>query len=192
MINSSAVYRNTRNLDGDSSLMDVAMECAYFLEQIGALGYRNWDKGEIINGPYVSRFFSTITFMFSSKALPDITVLERLKRMQCKISYETDTYRRVVNYRDESDENAEYFQKVVDHKVWLLTIKIPNRYLALDGNTIMDIDGDDIYYDDIEVVYNDETEESMNQGGGEDDFGGFGDDSGGGDFGGFGDDDMEL
>lgn len=187
MINSSAVYRNTRNLDGDSSLMDVAMECAYFLEQIGALGYRNWDKGEIINGPHVSRFFSTITFMFSSKALPDISVIERLKRMQCKISYETDTYRRVVTYRDDGEENAEYYQKVVDHKVWLLTIKIPNRYLALDGNTIMSIDGDDIYYDDIEIVYNDEAEEAMNQGG-DDDFGGLG---GADDFGGF-DDDMEL
>lgn len=189
MINSSAVYRNTRNLDGDTSLMDVAMECAYFLEQIGALAYRNWDKGEIINGPIVSRFFSTITFMFSAKALPDITVLERLKKMQCKISYETDTYRRVVNYREGESENAEYYQKVVDHKVWLLTIKIPNRYLALDGNTVMDIDGEEIYYDDIEIVYNDEAEEAMNQ---EDD-GGFG--GGGGmddDFGGFGDDDMEL
>lgn len=187
MINSSAVYRNTRNLDGDETLMDVAMECAYFLEQIGALAYCNWDKGEVINGPNVTRFFSTISLMFSANALPDITVIDRLKSMQCKVSYETDTYRRVVSYKDGEDQFAEYRQKVVDHKVWIVTIKIPNRYLALDGNTIMNIDGDDIYYDDIEIVYNDEAEEALNGDGG-DDFGGSSDN----DFGSFGDDEMEL
>ena len=189
MINSSAVYRNTRNLDGDESLMDVVMECAFFLEQIGALAYRNWDKGEIINGPHVSRFFSTISLMFSAKALPDITVIDRLKSMKCKVSYETDTYRRVVTYRESDDENAEYYQKVVDHKVWIVTLKIPNRYLALDGNTLMNIDGDDIYYDDIEIVYNEEAEEAMNSEGG-DEFGGGG--GGNDDFGGFDNDEMEL
>lgn len=159
MINSSAVYRNTKNVDGDESILDVAMECAFFLEQIGALGYRNWDKGEIINGPHVSRFFSTITLMFSASALPDGTVLDRLKNMKCRVSHETDIYRRVITYREDND-TSNYKQEVVDHKVWNVTIKIPNRYLALDGNTVMNIDDEDIYYDDIEVVYNDEIEQS--------------------------------
>lgn len=185
MINSSVVYRNTKNLDDDETLMNVAMECAYFLEQIGALGYRNWDKGEVINGPFVSRFFSTFSLMFSSKALPDTTVLERLKAMDCKVSTETDTYRRVVSYKEHPDAE-EYQQKLVDHKAWIVTIKIPNRYLALDGNTIMNIDGSDVYYDDIEIIYDGDAEEQMDDGGDE-----FGGDFGGDDLGGF-DDDMEL
>lgn len=188
MINSSVVYRNTKNLDDDASLMDIAMECAYFLEQIGALAYQNWNKGEIVNGPIVTRFYSTVSLMFSCKALPDITVLDRLKSMDCKVSHETDTYRRVVTYKENPDSDN-YMQKVVDHKVWVVTIKIPNRYLALDGNTIMDIDGDDVYYDDIEIIYDGDAEEQLEDGG--DDFGGGGfggsDDDLGGGF-----DDMEL
>lgn len=187
MINSSTVYRNTRNLDENETLMDVAMECAYFLEQIGALAYQNWDKGEIISGPSVSRFFSTISLMFSSQALPDITVLDRLTAMDCKVSHTTDTYKRVVSYK-EDDPNAEFHQKIINHKVWIVTIKIPNRYLALDGNTVMNIDGEEVYYDDIEIVYNDEAEEAMNQDGDGDAFGGGMDD----DFGGGFDDEMEL
>lgn len=185
MINSSAVYKNTKNIDADGNLLDVAMECAYFMEQIGVLGYRNWDKGEIVNGPHVSRFFSTISLMFSAQSLPDITVIDRLKNMDCKISHETDTYRRVVTYKEGNQTTDPMSQKVVDHKVWIVTIKIPNRYLALDGNTIMNIDGEDAYYDDIEIIYNDEVEAADEESG---DFGGGGDTG----IGGFEDDDMEL
>lgn len=168
MIKSSTIYRNTKNLNDDVSLMDVAMECAYFLEQLGALAFTNWDKGELVSGPYVDKFFSTITMMFPKDHSPDMTVLERLSQMNCKFSYEQETYRRVISYK-ENEDDRDYKTKAVDHHVLLLTIKIPNRYLALDGNTVYNIDGIDVNYEDIDVVYDDvssqETESSDEDGG---------------------------
>ena len=43
--------------------------------------------------------------------------------------------------------------KRCQHKVWLINIKIPQRFLVMDGNTVFNIDGRDVYYDDLEAVY---------------------------------------
>lgn len=182
MIKSSVIYRNTKNLDADTTLMDAAMECAFFLEELGILAYRNWDKGEIVAGPYLTRFHTTVTFMFSMKAIPDLLAIDRIKNMDCLTSIKKDTYERVV--RKEIGEE-QYEMVKVKHKVLLITIKIPNRYLALDGNTVMNIDGEDIYYEDIDTIYDEDVPTGSDDGG--DDFGG-GFDSGGFDDGG----DLEL
>lgn len=183
MIKSSVIYRNTKNLDAETTLMDAAMECAFFLEELGILGYRNWDKGELVSGPFLSRFHTTVTFMFSMKALPDMLAIDRMKNMNCLTSVKKDVYERVV--RKQTSEN-DYELVKVKHNVVLITIKIPNRYLALDGNTVMSIDGEDIYYEDIDAIYDGDIEPSGDDG----DDGGFGGgfDSGGFDEGG----DLEL
>ncbi len=187
MIKSSVIYRNTKNLDSDTNLMDAAMEAAFFLEELGILAYRHWDKGELVAGPYVSRFHTTITLMFSIKALPDLLALDRLKNMDCLVSVAKDTYERVV--KELLDDGLNYNFKRTKHKVILITVKIPNRYLALDGNTVMNIDGEDVYYEDIDVIYDGDAESAEEGDGGGDSF-----DMGGGsdDFGGFDDGDMEL
>ena len=191
MIKSSVIYRNTKNLDGDVKLMDAAMEAAFFIEELGILAYRNWEKGEVVGGPYLTRFHTTITLMYSMKTMPDMLALDRLKNMDCLTTVVKDEYERVIREK-ESEESIDYTFRKVKHKVILITIKIPNRYLALDGNTIMNIDGDDVYYDDIDVIYDGDAQggdgdDEFGDGGGGDDFGG-GDD----DFGGFDDGDMEL
>lgn len=190
MIKSSVIYRNTKNLDSDTSLMDAAMEAAFFFEELGILAYRNWDKGELVGGPYITRFHTTVTLMFSIKALPDLLAIDRLNNLDCLTSVAKDTYERVVKQKID-DDGIDYEFKKVKHKVILITIKIPNRYLALDGNTVMNIDGEDIHYDDIDVIYDGDTPEGGDSEGG-DDFGGGGDMGGDDDFGGFDDGDMEL
>lgn len=186
MIKSSVIYRNTKNLDADTSLMDAAMEAAFFMEELGILAYRNWDKGELVAGPYVTRFHTTVTFMFSIKVLPDLLALDRLKNMDCLVSVAKDVYERIV--KEKMDNELDYEFKKIKHNVILITIKIPNRYLALDGNTIMNIDGEDVYYDDIDVIYDGDL---TTDGAESTSDGGFGD-SGGDDFSGFDDGDMEL
>lgn len=184
MIKSSVIYRNTKNLDSQTNLMDAAMECAFFLEELGILGYKNWDKGELVSGPFLTRFHTTVTFMFSIKAMPDLLAIDRMKNMNCLTSVKKDVYERVVK---KQTTDSDYNLHKVKHQVLLITIKIPNRYLALDGNTVMNIDGEEIYYEDIDAIYDDDIAAS-----GEDqDDGGFG---GGFDSGGFdeGGGDIEL
>lgn len=198
MITTSTIYKNTKNVNDDYGKLDAAMEVAAFMEQIGAFAFDNWIDGELVFGPQIEKYYVTIKIMFPNKMPPNPAVFERLTNLECMVELEEDTYKRVALVKDDSERPIEYtaeqgfHKKVFEHRVWIVTIRVPQRYLALDGNTMFNIDGEDIQYSDIEAIYQgeEEAEESAASsmgGGGGDDFGGLG----GGDEGG-GDEDFEF
>lgn len=152
MINTSYIYNNTRRLNNDKKVLDVAMDVASFLDEIGAFAYRNWIHGELVDGPTVKKYFTYIKFMFPENLPPDPEVLRRLKKMKCVISIDKDIYKKVTLVTDDFN-NMRY--RNTNHTVWSITLEIPNRFLPLDGNTTFNIDGEDVSYDDIEVYYDD-------------------------------------
>lgn len=186
MITTSTIYKNTKNVNDDYGKLDAAMEVAAFMEQIGAFAFDNWIDGELVFGPQIEKYYVTIKLMFPNKMPPNPAVFERLTNLECMVELEEDTYKRVALIKDDSERPIEYTaeqgfrKKVFEHRVWVVTIRVPQRYLALDGNTMFNIDGEDIQYSDIEAIYQGEEEaeqsaaSSMGRGG--DDFGSLGGD----------------
>lgn len=181
MITTSLIYKNTKRLNDNGTLLDVAMECADFLEQTGAFAYKNWEDGEFVSGPYIENYYVTFTLMYPFIKTPDPDFIARIANLDCIVEMHKDEYHRVYYARNEEVKfGDQMFKKNISkHKVWLITIKVPQRFLALDGNTVFNIDGKDVYYDDIDALYDGDIEQvdSGNEGGGAD----FGDMVGGDD-----------
>lgn len=164
VITTSTIYKNTKNVNDDYGKLDAAMEVAAFLEQVGAFAFDNWIDGELVYGPAIEKYYVTIKLMFPKKMPPNPAVFERLTNLECIIEFDEDTYKRVALIRDDNVEPIEYsadngfHKKIFEHKVWIVTLRVPQRYLSLDGNTVFNIDGEDIYYSDIEAIYQGEEE----------------------------------
>lgn len=184
MITTSMIYKNTKRINDQVGALDIAMECAAFLEQSGAFVYRNWEDGELVGGPLIENYYVGISLMFPSKKTPDPAYIARLTNMDCIVEMNKDHYHRVYYERNTDVKFGEnMFKKLMSkHEVWIINIKIPQRYLVIDGNTIFNVDGRDMYYDDLEATYDEDAstkaEESSGDGGGDNDFGGEDDDGG--------------
>lgn len=180
MITTSTIYRNTRRVNEETSKLDAAMEVAGFLEQVGAFAFDNWVDGELVFGPLIEKYYVTVKLMFPQKLPPNPAVFDRLTNLECIVELEKDTYKRVALVKDNTRSSIEMgsgeaFQKqMFTHKVWVLTLKVPQRYLALDGNTMFNIDGEDILFNDLEAIYQTDEQEELNNnsGGSEPDEGG--------------------
>lgn len=177
MITTSLIYKNTKQLNDNTSMLDVAMECADFMEQTGAFAYKNWEDGELVDGPFLDRYFVAFTLMYPKKKAPDPDYIARIMKLDCIVKMEKDEYRRVYFERNEDVKFGEqmFTKNIGKHEVWLVHIKIPQRFLILDGNTVFNIDGRDMYYDDIEAVYDNDVSKSEGEAGstgGDDMFGG--------------------
>lgn len=159
MISTSHIYNNTRRLNNDKKMLDVSMDVVRFLDEIGAFAYKNWIYGEVVEGPDVKKYYTYIKFMFPEDLVPDPEVLRRLKKLNCVISLDKDDYKK-VNLVTGDFSNMRY--KNTMHKVWVVSLEIPNRFLPLDGNTTYNIDGEDINYSEIEVYYGDTTPDTSN------------------------------
>lgn len=167
MITTSTIYKNTRNVNENTNKLDAAMEVAAFLEQMGAFAFEHWIDAEVVYGPVIEKFYVTMKLMFPKKMPPDLAVIERLCNLDCIVTLEEDTYKRVVHVREKSDNDIHgmrtysgFQKKLCEHKVWIIDMKIPQRFLSLDGNTVYNIDGDDILYSDIEAIYDEDVQNS--------------------------------
>lgn len=168
MITTSYIYKNTKRLNDNSNSLDTVLECVDFLDRMGASSFKNWLNGELVAGPTISKFFVRTVFMFPEKLLPDPDFIERLQSMNCIVNLTKDSYQRVEYVRNEITSSNPLTRHLVEHKVWLIEILIPQKYLALDGNTLFNIDGEDIEYEDLDVIYDSEATQQIEANEGDD------------------------
>jgi hypothetical protein len=155
-----------RKVSEGESLLDMLLEFEGILDEVDLYAYKNWSKGEILEGPDVGRHWVTTKFMYRSEDMPDPSGAERLMSRGIKVKFcrEELKYPKKVKNWDDVDSSRSFnarsggygvgglggvgyiTPKVLTDKVWVVKIVMPRKYV---DNTIQDyVDvGDDDFID---------------------------------------------
>jgi len=156
-----------RKVSEGESLLDMLLEFEGILDEVDLYAYKNWIKGEILEGPDVGRHWVTAKFMYMSEEMPDPAGAERLlsRGMKVKFCREELKYPKKIKNWDDIDQSRSFNAmgggyggvgglggvgyvkpKVMTDKVWVVEITMPRKYV---DNTIQDyVDvGDDEFID---------------------------------------------
>jgi hypothetical protein len=156
-----------RKVSEGESLLDMLLEFEGILDEVDLYAYKNWMKGEILEGPEVGRHWVTAKFMYMSEDMPDPSGAERLlsRGMKVKFCREELKYPKKIENWDDVDQSRSFNArgggyggmgglggvgyvkpKVMSDKVWVVEIQMPRKYV---DNTIQDyVDvGDDEFID---------------------------------------------
>lgn len=142
----------------DTTIMSMLLEFERTLDNIDLYAYKNWDAGEIVEGPDVSRYWFTLTLMYPYKMMPDPAGAERLEKYGCKVSYQENVFKHSVRIRSREDYADPTLKtaKIKEHKVWLVKIIMPRRFIddGIEANILSARDVD-VNTDDISQAYDD-------------------------------------
>lgn len=118
-------------LSSDKDVFSMLLEFERTLDKVDLYAYENWFSGEIVDGPHVDRYWFTCTLMFPYKMMPDPEGALRLEKYGCKVFYEEDIFKNPVKIKSRDDYSNTYSKvaKIKKHKVWLVTIKMPRRFI---------------------------------------------------------------
>ena len=155
-----------RKVSEGESLLDMLLEFEGILDEVDLYAYKNWIKGEILEGPDVGRHWVTAKFMYMSEDMPDPAGAERLMSRGIKVKFcrEELKYPKKIKTWDDVDQSRSFGAtsggyatgslggvgyvkpKVMTDKVWIVEITMPRKYV---DNTIQDyVDvGDDEFID---------------------------------------------
>ena len=155
-----------RKVSEGESLLDMLLEFEGILDEVDLYAYKNWSKGEILEGPDVGRHWVTAKFMYMSEDMPDPAGAERLMSRGIKVKFcrEELKYPKKVKNWDDVDSSRSFnaqsggygmgglggvgyiTPKVLTDKVWVVEIVMPRKFV---DNTIQDyVDvGDDDFID---------------------------------------------
>jgi len=141
------INNNINSIHGSETLLDLLLEWEDMLDKLDIYAFKNWKKGELIDGPQVEKYWITCTLMYPYKLMPDPDATPRLTKHGIKVSYKEDHYLKpasLVHPEDaEPRANEEKFTtagqikpsegkrraKLIKIPIWLVKIEIPRHFI---------------------------------------------------------------
>jgi hypothetical protein len=124
---------NLDNILGNETVLDVLLEFENMLDSIDIYAFKHWQHGEVVDGPHLGRYWVTVSLMYPYKLMPDPLGAERLLGYDCDVTYKKIKYTRPVKIKTQDDlemsDQGKRVPKKVSTPAWLVTIKMPRRYI---------------------------------------------------------------
>lgn len=124
-----------QSLYDQSGLLDILIGVEEYLDNMDLYAYKNWIKGELVEGPVVSKYWVEITLKYTSTTFPDPRAALMFDKQGTKIFIKKD-YEISPIKKPHSDNDmmsvlgqGSSVKKVKDEKIPILLIKfqIPRR-----------------------------------------------------------------
>lgn len=154
-----------------NSLLDMLLEFEKVLDKVDLYAFKNWEQGEVLYGPKLSRHFLEVVLMYPYKKMPDPSGAKRLMARDILVDYKKDTLispRQIKSFDDvvveaRPDGTQRYKAKTDSEPVWLVKVKMPRRYVdEFDMNNVEVDEESYVDMDDInssaDMQVNDATE----------------------------------
>ena len=151
------------NLVDSSSDLSVLLDFEEVLDNLHIYSYKNWEYGEVLAGPDVSRYWITITLMYPYKMMPDPDGALRLTKHGARVFFGKDTFIEPVKIKSPEDlgpedpKTGKRKPKMKKTKVWTVTIEMPRDFVDEFESSKVTINGIDIDMSEVDSAYDSDT-----------------------------------
>ena len=155
------IVKNTKKIYMSESSLEILLDFERVLDQLDIYAFKNWKRGELVEGPIVERHWVTAKFMWPHKLMPDPDGAKRLLGYNARVMYEREKLATPVKVEDYDDfRPGTRKPKLREDKVWILEIRMPKEliqdinegYLELEGREVDQTDLDDAYEQNLSDV----------------------------------------
>lgn len=156
------------NLVDSSSDLNVLLEFEEVLDNLNMYAYKNWEYGEVIAGPEVSKYWITVTLMYPYKLMPDPDGAQRLIKHGARVFYGKDVFmepKKITSPEDLMPPDPETGKRKpvrVKKPVWLVRIEMPRQFVDEFESDKITINGMDIDLGEVEGAYDSDYDNELN------------------------------
>src|SRR5210317_1015491 len=90
-ISANILNDSIKVISENNSLLDMLLEFEKTLDSIDLYAFKNWQKGEVLEGPTLKRHYVNVKLMYPYKSMPDPDGAKRLMARDCLVEYKKDT-----------------------------------------------------------------------------------------------------
>jgi len=131
------------------------------LDEIDLYAFKNWILGELVEGPEVSRYTVSCTFMWPGHLMPDPRGARRLLPFDCKIKFKKTTMKVPRKVEDEDDFRPGINKPILDEQpVWLVEITMPKDLIADIRSGSIELEGQEIDLEDLDLGYEEDLDDA--------------------------------
>jgi len=130
MTDEKDVIRNISTIYDSNTSLRVLKDFERVIDELNLYVFKNWEDGELVEGPIVGRHWVECAFMWPKKDMPDPMGGKRLLDYNCKVSYEESVFKKPRKVEEPSDFRPQSKKGVMDeHPIWIVHIKMPKTLM---------------------------------------------------------------
>jgi hypothetical protein len=124
------IIKNIQTLTASDHSFKVLKDFERVLDELDIYVYKNWEDGELLAGPEVTRYAVTCKFLWPEHQMPDPEGGARLLDYGCKVTYAKESLLVPRKVHKPSDFRPGTKKGKVDaHPVWVVGITMPKKLL---------------------------------------------------------------
>lgn len=148
------IIQNTKDIYMSDSTVVTLMDFERVLDEIDLYVFKNWKKGELVDGPEYEKYFVTCTFMWPMKHMPDPRGGERLLDYGCTVRYKKDQLTYPVKVKDPKDfKPGTKVPKMKHSPIWLVEITMPKKLMQDITQGSIELENETVDASDMEEAY---------------------------------------
>lgn len=124
------VIKNLQTLSESNNSFSVLKDFERVIDELDLYVYKNWNEGEIVEGPNISRYDVSCKFMWPRNEMPDPQGGKRLVEYGCQVTYKKDHILVPRQIKDPKDYRPGTKKGKIDaHPIWIVEIKMPKKLM---------------------------------------------------------------
>ena len=133
------IIRNVQSLYAISPSLGILKDVERVCDELNLYVFKNWEDGELLEGPKDSRHFVTCSFMWPIDQMPDPSGGKKLVDKGCKVTYKKDVLFKPRTIKTPDDYRQGTTKGKIDgHDIWVVEIRMPKELI---GNFKYSTDG---------------------------------------------------
>lgn len=148
------VSKTIKNLYLSDGSVNSLLDFERVLDEVDIYAFKNWDLGELVQGPEIRRYTVTCTFMWLADNMPDPRGANRLLPYDCTVKYKKSTMQIPVKMKGPEDfREGTKKPKIIKKDVWLVEITMPKDLITDIQTGSTELEGQDIDLEDLNLAY---------------------------------------
>lgn len=158
------VADNLRDIYMSEGSLLTLLDFERVLDELDIYAFRNWEIGELVQGPDISKYKVSCIFMWPENLMPDPRGGRRLLPFDCDVRYKKQMVKIPIKINDPSDyEPGTHKAKIVEKPVWLVEITIPKSLMSDIRTGSIELEDQDIDLGDLDQAYKEDLDKEEYQ-----------------------------
>lgn len=151
-----------RGIYMSSGSLDTLLDFERVLDELDIYAFRNWDIGELVQGPTINKYKVSAIFMWPLKLMPDPRGGRRLLPFDCEVSYRKKKIKIPIKINDPSDYiPGTRKAKMIERDVWLVEIVMPKHLLNDIRTGSIELEGEELDLNELDQNYEQDLDQEQ-------------------------------
>ena len=158
------VADNIQNIYTSEGSLLTLLDFERVLDELDLYAFKNWDRGELVQGPDRGKYRVGCIFMWPDKLMPDPRGARRLLPFDCEVKFKKTTMKIPMKIEDPSDYRPGTKKaKIIEKKVWLVEIVMPKALMSDIRTGSIEMEDQDIDLEDLDQAYEQDLDQEEMQ-----------------------------